>query len=120
MIVKDSFWCPGRDSNPHTSRHTHLKRARLPIPPPGLVGFAQLVLRLAVQRYYFFLICKPFAEKKARKSVFLKMPPPLMAHCLAFFIIFALTVLISAVKMNAGSLLRDFADNRDDVILFVF
>ena len=28
--------CPEQDSNLHTSRHTHLKRARLPIPPPGL------------------------------------------------------------------------------------
>ena len=27
--------CPEQDSNLHTSRHTHLKRARLPIPPPG-------------------------------------------------------------------------------------
>ena len=38
VIVGDSLWCPGRDSNPHTSRHTHLKRARLPIPPPGRVA----------------------------------------------------------------------------------
>ena len=29
------FWCPGQESNLHASRHTHLKRARLPIPPPG-------------------------------------------------------------------------------------
>ena len=28
--------CPEQDSNLHTSRHTHLKRTRLPIPPPGL------------------------------------------------------------------------------------
>lgn len=27
-------WCSGRDSNPHTLRHTPLKRACLPIPPP--------------------------------------------------------------------------------------
>ena len=27
--------CPEQDSNLHASRHTHLKRARLPIPPPG-------------------------------------------------------------------------------------
>ena len=27
--------CPEQDSNLHVSRHTHLKRARLPIPPPG-------------------------------------------------------------------------------------
>ena len=30
------FWCPGQESNLHASRHTHLKRARLPIPPLGL------------------------------------------------------------------------------------
>ena len=28
--------CPEQDSNLHASRHTHLKRTRLPIPPPGL------------------------------------------------------------------------------------
>ena len=27
--------CPGQESNLHALRHTHLKRARLPIPPPG-------------------------------------------------------------------------------------
>ena len=32
-------WCPGQESNLHASRHTHLKRARLPIPPPGLNKF---------------------------------------------------------------------------------
>lgn len=26
---------PGRESNPHVLGHTPLKRARLPIPPPG-------------------------------------------------------------------------------------
>ena len=30
--------CPEQDSNLHTSRHTHLKRTRLPIPPPGLLS----------------------------------------------------------------------------------
>ncbi len=29
------FWCPRRDSNPHTSRHMDLNHARLPIPPRG-------------------------------------------------------------------------------------
>ena len=32
--------CPEQDSNLHAVKHTHLKRARLPIPPPG----QQLVL----------------------------------------------------------------------------
>ena len=30
-------WCPGGDSNPHTSRHMNLNHACLPIPPPGQV-----------------------------------------------------------------------------------
>ena len=30
-----NFWCPRRDSNPHTSRHMDLNHARLPIPPRG-------------------------------------------------------------------------------------
>ena len=30
--------CPEQDSNLHASRHTHLKRTRLPIPPPGRVA----------------------------------------------------------------------------------
>ncbi len=29
------FWCPRRDSNPHTRRHMDLNHARLPIPPRG-------------------------------------------------------------------------------------
>ena len=36
--------CPEQDSNLHTSRHTHLKRTRLPIPPPGLKKCRTLVL----------------------------------------------------------------------------
>ena len=39
--------CPKQDSNLHVSQHSHLKRARLPIPPFGLVGMrcdAQTVL----------------------------------------------------------------------------
>ena len=34
-IKTSSTVCPGQESNLHASRHTHLKRARLPIPPPG-------------------------------------------------------------------------------------
>ena len=29
-----SDWCRGRDSNPHSIRHYHLKIACLPVPPP--------------------------------------------------------------------------------------
>ena len=28
-------WCPGRDLNSYGINHTPLKRARLPVPPPG-------------------------------------------------------------------------------------
>ncbi len=34
---KISLWCPRKDSNLHAFQHTHLKRARLPIPPLGLL-----------------------------------------------------------------------------------
>ena len=33
--IQQGFECPGQESNLHALRHTHLKRARLPIPPPG-------------------------------------------------------------------------------------
>ena len=32
---KERSVCPEQDSNLHTSRHAHLKRTRLPIPPSG-------------------------------------------------------------------------------------
>lgn len=38
-LLKRGFQCPGQESNLHALRHTHLKRARLPIPPPGPFGF---------------------------------------------------------------------------------
>lgn len=31
------FWCPGQESNLHASRHTHLKRARLPFRHLGIL-----------------------------------------------------------------------------------
>ena len=31
------YLCPRQDSNLHVEKHTHLKRARLPIPPLGLI-----------------------------------------------------------------------------------
>ena len=37
------FWCPEQDLNLHSFRNTHLKRARLPIPPPGLVEVSELL-----------------------------------------------------------------------------
>ena len=34
-ISPPALGCPEQDSNLHTSRHAHLKRTRLPIPPSG-------------------------------------------------------------------------------------
>ena len=41
-VTYKTLWCPEQDLNLHSFRNTHLKRARLPIPPPGLVGFQSL------------------------------------------------------------------------------
>ena len=35
LLCGKKILCPEQDSNLHAFRHTHLKRARLPIPPPG-------------------------------------------------------------------------------------
>src|SRR5580693_8720851 len=34
-ILHKLFWCPWRESNPHSLRNTILSRARLPVPPHG-------------------------------------------------------------------------------------
>ena len=51
--------CPEQDSNLHAVKHTHLKRARLPIPPPGPIhlllerrAFIHFILLL----YLFFRV----------------------------------------------------------------
>ena len=36
FIIDELNWCPEQDSNLHVAKHSHLKRARLPIPPSGL------------------------------------------------------------------------------------
>ena len=51
----DDFLCPGEDLNLHVLRHTHLKRTRLPISPPGQNGFYSYVITNITQKYYFFL-----------------------------------------------------------------
>ena len=45
LFHPEQISCPEQDSNLHASLHTHLKRARLPIPPPGLLDFVQNVER---------------------------------------------------------------------------
>lgn len=39
QLYKQS-WCEGGDLNPHGIHHTHLKRARLPVPPPSHIDAA--------------------------------------------------------------------------------
>jgi hypothetical protein len=40
QLRKELFsWCPEQDSNLHASRHTHLKRARLPFRHLGITVF---------------------------------------------------------------------------------
>jgi len=39
MKCRPSSLCPGEDLNLHPVKDTPLKRARLPIPPPGLVDY---------------------------------------------------------------------------------
>ena len=71
--------CPRKDSNLHASQHTHLKRARLPIPPLGHFNPVAIIFqyeqvkrrRLELPRHN----CH-YPLKVAR----LPIPPPL--HCL--------------------------------------
>ncbi len=42
------IWCPGGDLNSHELPHYHLKVARLPIPPPGLI--------ILIINYFDFLL----------------------------------------------------------------
>ena len=52
------FWCPEQDLNLHSFRNTHLKRARLPIPPPGhLVEFPLLELGGKKKQPTLLLFC---------------------------------------------------------------
>ena len=54
-LLTKSLWCPEQDLNLHSFRNTHLKRARLPIPPPGhLVAFFESKRR---RLNVFFLSC---------------------------------------------------------------
>ena len=50
--------CPEQDLNLHSFRNTHLKRARLPIPPPGhLVEFPLLELGGKKKQPALLLFC---------------------------------------------------------------
>ncbi len=47
------FWCEGGDLNPHAIRHTHLKRACLPIPAPSHIT-GNIITSVAVGVNPFF------------------------------------------------------------------
>ena len=52
------LWCPEQDLNLHSFRNTHLKRARLPIPPSGhLVEFHLLELGGKKKQPTLLLFC---------------------------------------------------------------
>ena len=86
-LLAKSFWCPEQDLNLHSFRNTHLKRARLPIPPPGhLVAFhlselggkkKQLMLLLFVPRTRLEL-APPYGDYPLKVAC-LPIPPPGLA-----------------------------------------
>ena len=46
-LIEVSYWCPRWDLNPHTFRHTHLKRTCLPFHHPGGCKKVSFLLRLS-------------------------------------------------------------------------
>ena len=67
MIVRDSSLVPRAGLEPaHLAAHAPETCASTNS-ATWACGFAQFVLRLAVQRYYIFLICKQFDEKIIKK-----------------------------------------------------
>ncbi len=46
LSAKTEILCAGGDSHPQALRHTHLKRARIPVPPPALKFIIQELLFL--------------------------------------------------------------------------
>ena len=90
---KPLTWCPEQDSNLHASRHTHLKRARLPIPPPG-------------QRLLFQHFKETWAENETRTR-----DPNLgkvMLYQLSYFRIFSFAVAKVGIFRNSANILHLF------------
>ena len=88
--VKITLLCPEQDSNLHTSRHTHLKRTRLPIPPPGLRRNA-LVAMVGATRQQATAI----PPLKIAKTSF---------HDFAFFQRTALVAMVGATRQQATAI----------------
>ena len=85
--------CPEQDSNLHASRHTHLKRARLPIPPPG-------------QRLLFQHFKETWAENETRTR-----DPNLgkvMLYQLSYFRIFSFAVAKVGIFRKPANILHTF------------
>ena len=73
-LLAKSLWCPEQDLNLHSFRNTHLKRARLPIPPPGhLVEFPLLELGGKKKQPTLLLFC---AQDKTWTCTALRRLPP--------------------------------------------
>ena len=91
------FLCPEQDSNLHTSRHAHLKRTRLPIPPSGQKKRADwqgraLPTELFPQSFYYKskIIAFNFRKRVQRYCFFLTY-----ANFSAFFLhFFAFSVIL--------------------------
>ena len=73
--MRSDLLCPEQDSNLHTSRHAHLKRTRLPIPPSGQKKRAENETRtrdpdlgkvVLYQLSYFRILFKPLYQVKDR------------------------------------------------------
>ena len=61
-----SFLCPGQDLNLHSLRNTHLKRTRLPLPPPGLIKRKHLCDALSADFSAFLLVPRTRLELARR------------------------------------------------------
>ena len=85
--------CPEQDSNLHASRHTHLKRARLPIPPPG-------------QRLLF----QHFKETRAENETRTRDPNlgKVMLYQLSYFRIFPFAVAKVGIFRKPANILPTF------------
>ena len=78
-LPKQTAWCPGQESNLHALRHTHLKRARLPIPPPGHPRRPRF-RSLSVQRYKENSKCKIQNSKFSKKPTFRTSHTPIRGN----------------------------------------
>ena len=100
-ISPPALGCPEQDSNLHTSRHAHLKRTRLPIPPSGQKKRAEnetrtrdpnlgkvVLYQLSYFRNFFFVIrriIRSLNRKRVQKYCFFLTYANFSAFFLHFF-----------------------------------